>query len=158
MNYLEITKCDISNGKGVGVCLWVSGCDLQCKGCHNQCSWDYNAGKPFDEAAKNELFEALSQPWVQRFTITGGHPFAPQNVETVVELLKEIWLNFPNIQIWAYTGYLYEQMKKEWLECIDVLVDGPYVEEQRDITLDFRGSANQRVIQLKPTTNYSENI
>ena len=166
MNYLGIDKASISNGPGVRVVLWVSGCDVHCKGCHNKESWNFYAGKKFDEAAKKELFNALNKPYVRGITLSGGHPLANNNVEDIYLLTKEIKEKFPTKDIWLYTGYTWEQIfpticldvfninnvyRKEVVSMCDVVVDGPYIEEQRDITLKFCGSANQRLIDVKET-------
>lgn len=155
MNYIKITKNDIANGPGVRCVLWVAGCDLHCAGCHNQSTWDFNAGKPFDENAKNKLFEVLSKPYIQGLSISGGHPLDPHNFEGVLTLVKEVKEKFPTKDIWLYTGYLYEELYyreiSRILLYIDILVDGPYIEEQRDISLAFRGSKNQRLIDVKET-------
>lgn len=166
MNYLQIDKSSIGNGPGVRVVLWVAGCSLHCQGCQNPESWDFNTGKPFDEAAKHDLFGALSKPYIKGITISGGHPLENKNVEDIYLLIKELKEKFPTKDIWLYTGYTFEQIfptvcidmfnvnnlyRKEVVKMCDVLVDGPYVEEQRDITLKFRGSKNQRLIDVKET-------
>ena len=166
MNYLGIDKSSISNGPGVRVVLWVAGCKLHCQGCQNPESWDFNAGKLFDDGAKQELFDALSKPYIQGLSVSGGHPLENNNVEDVYLLIKEIKENFPTKNIWLYTGYTWEQIfptvcldmfnvnnmyRKSVAEMCDIIVDGPYIEEQRDITLKFRGSKNQRIINVKET-------
>ena len=166
MNYLQIDKSSISNGPGVRVVLWVAGCNLHCKGCQNQESWDFNAGKLFDESAKQYLFDVLKKPYVRGITISGGHPLENNNVEDVYLLLKEMKEKFPKKDVWLYTGYTWEQIfptvcldmfnvnnmyRKSVVEMCDVIVDGPYIEEQRDITLKFCGSKNQRLIDVKET-------
>ena len=152
MNYLGIDKASISNGPGVRVVLWVSGCTVHCKGCQNPESWDFNAGKLFDKAAKQELFDALNKPYIRGITFSGGHPLEKENRNKVYQLCKEIKNNFPTKDIWLYTGYTLENLQSYViLEYIDVLIDGPYIEEQRDITLKFRGSKNQRLIDVKET-------
>lgn len=155
MNYIKITKCDIANGLGVRVVLWVSGCSLHCKECHNPETWDFCAGESFDDAAKEELFDALSKPWVKGITLSGGHPLEPQNSDAVYELLREIKQKFPNKDIWLYTGYhlnwedfRYPSRICHLLALCDVIVDGPFILEQRDLTLPFRGSCNQRLIDV----------
>ena len=173
MNYLGIDKASISNGPGVRVVLWVSGCSVQCKGCQNPESWDFCAGKLFDNDAKQELFDALSKPYIQGITISGGHPFENQNVEDVYLLIKEIKNKFPTKNIWLYTGYTWEYIfpkicldvfninnvyRKEAAKMCDVIVDGPYIEEQRDITLKFRGSKSQRLINVQETLKQSKII
>ena len=166
MNYLGIDKASISNGPGVRVVLWVSGCKIRCKGCQNPESWDFNSGRLFDEEAKKELFNALDKSYIRGLTISGGHPLENNNVEDIYLLMKEIRNKFPEKDIWLYTGYTWEQIftptcldmfnvnnmyRKAVAEMCDVIVDGPYIEEQRDITLTFRGSKNQRLIDVKET-------
>ena len=155
MNYIKITKNDIANGPGVRCVLWVSGCKLNCRGCHNKFAQDFNYGQIFDENAKQELFNALDQQHIQGLTISGGHPLDEHNFETVLNLVKEVKQKFPTKDIWLYTGYLYEELYYREISRIllylDVLVDGPYIEEQRDITLSFRGSRNQRLINVPET-------
>ena len=155
MNYIKITKNDIANGPGVRCVLWVAGCSLNCVGCHNKEAQNFKAGKLFDDNAKQELFDALGKPYIQGLTISGGHPLDPHNFEGIITLVKEIKEKFPTKDIWLYTGYLYEELYyreiSRILLYIDVLVDGPYIEEQRDITLAFRGSRNQRLIDVKET-------
>ena len=176
MNYIKITKNDIANGPGVRVTLWVSGCSLHCNGCHNPQTWDFNAGKPFDEAAKEELLDALSKSYIQGLTVSGGHPLEPKNVDDVYKLLAEIKTKFPQKDVWLYTGYildifnfttLYRGISPEnnhhntinnILKMCDIVVDGSYIEEQRDITLPFRGSKNQRLIDVKETLKQGEII
>ena len=162
MNCIKITKHDIANGTGVRVVLWVSGCKVHCKNCQNPQTWDFNAGKPFDETAKQELFEALNKSYIQGITFSGGHPLEPENFETVLNLAREIKEKFPTKDIWLYTGYLYEELYyrriSRILLYVDVLVDGPYIEEQRDITLPFRGSRNQRLIDVKETLKQGQII
>ena len=161
MNYIKITKNDIANGPGVRVTLWVSGCNVHCKGCHNPQTWDFNAGKLFDKNALNELLVALDKPYIQGLTLSGGNP-----VDSGLEILaicKEVKEKFPNKDIWLYSGYAYEQVcesreKFKVLHYVDVLVDGPYIEEQRDITLPFRGSRNQRLIDVKETLKQGQII
>lgn len=162
MNYLGIDKSSISNGPGVRVVLWVSGCTCGCKGCQNPESWDFNAGRLFDEAAKQELFYALNKPYIKGITFSGGNPIERKNISCIYDLIKEIKIKFPNKDIWLYTGwkltindfqqfYLDMTFPNEIYKMCDVIVDGPYIEEQRDITLKFRGSRNQRLIDVKET-------
>ena len=173
MNYLQIDKASISNGPGVRVVLWVSGCTCRCAGCHNQESWDFNAGKTFGENSKQELFEALNKPYIRGISISGGHPFENKNVEDIYLLIKEIKEKFPTKDIWLYTGYTWDQIftkvsfdmfnvnnvyRKEAVKMCDVVVDGPYIEEQRDITLKFRGSKNQRLINVEETLKQNKII
>ena len=154
MNYLQIEKTSVANGPGVRVVLWVSGCKIHCKGCHNPESWDFCAGKLFDENAKQELFKALDKTYIRGITISGGNPL-DQPCEIFL-LITEIKNKFPNKDIWLYSGYTYDEIRSyrekfKGLMGVDVLVDGPYIEEQRDITLKFRGSKNQRLIDVKET-------
>lgn len=156
MNYIKITKNDIANGPGVRVTLWVSGCSLHCSGCHNPQTWDFNAGKPFDEAAKEELFEALNKPYIQGVTFSGGNPL--ERPYEIFTLTNEIRSKFPNKDIWLYSGYTYDEICKsrekfKGITNVDVLVDGPYVEKQRDITMKFAGSKNQRTISVQDSIN-----
>ena len=164
MNYLSITPCDIANGQGVRTVLWVSGCSLHCPGCHNPESHDRFAGKPFDEDAKKELFDALSKPYVQGLTLSGGHPLEDYNLQALFVLLVDIKKTFPNKDIWLYTGLilnpsdfvhnsknLMHDLRASILQCCDIIVDGPFIQEQRDITLQFRGSTNQRIIDVAKT-------
>lgn len=166
MNYHKIEKTSVANGTGVRVVLWVSGCSLHCKGCHNPETWSLCSGKLFDEEAKNELFEALDKPYIQGITFSGGHPLEDENVETIYLLIKEIKEKFPTKDIWLYTGLTLEQIfptivtddfdinrfyrQTVTLMC-DVVVDGKYVEELRNITLKWKGSSNQRVIDIGKT-------
>jgi anaerobic ribonucleoside-triphosphate reductase activating protein len=167
MNYHKIEKTSVANGTGIRVVLWVSGCSLHCKGCHNPETWSLCSGKPFDEEAKKELFEALDKPYIQGITFSGGHPLEDENAEEVYLLTKEIKEKFPDKDIWLYTGYTLEQIflsvvtdnldvnrfyKQEIVKMCDVVVDGKYVEELRDITLKWKGSSNQRVIDIKNKT------
>ena len=164
MNYHKIEKTSVANGTGVRVVLWVSGCSLHCRGCHNPETWNVNSGKPFDDKAKQELFEALDKPYIQGVTFSGGHPLENENVETVYLLIKEIKEKFPTKDIWLYTGFTLEQIfptvvtddfnfprsyRQSIVEMCDVVVDGKYVEELRDITLKWKGSSNQRVVDTQ---------
>lgn len=173
MNYIKITKHDIANGPGVRVVLWVSGCRLHCKNCQNPQSWDFNAGNIFDEATKQELFDALDKPYIKGITFSGGHPLEYQNLPDVYDLIKEIKTKFPNKDIWLYTGYTLSisdfdttvdcgwdnaAIRNYILAMCDVIVDGPYIETQRDITLAFRGSKNQRLIDVKETLKQGQII
>lgn len=163
MNYHKIEKTSIANGEGIRVVLWVSGCSLHCRGCHNPETWDLNSGKPFDENAKKELFEALNKPYIQGITFSGGHPLEKENIEDIYRLIVEIKEKFPNKDIWLYTGYTWEslfyddnlkeicedQLRRAIILMCDVIVDGKYIEELKDITLKWKGSSNQRVINVK---------
>ena len=152
MNYHKIEKTSIANGIGIRVVLWISGCSLHCKGCHNPETWNLNSGKLFDEEAKKELFEALDKPYIKGITFSGGHPLENENITEVYCLCKEIKEKFPTKDIWLYSGYQFEDINSYLImKYIDVLVDGKYIDEQRDITLKWRGSRNQRVINVQET-------
>lgn len=160
MNYATIKKYDIANGPGVRVSLFVSGCTHHCPGCFNQETWDFNYGKPFDSDVINEILEALQPAYIHGFSLLGGEPFEYKNQLGVLPLLKEIKSHFPNKDIWCYTGYDFEQdivgdMAKKWAETyemlsyIDILVDGKFIEAKKDLALRFRGSSNQRIINIQ---------
>ena len=157
MNYLTITHNDMLNGDGLRVVLWVSGCTLHCEDCQNKYSWDFNEGVLFDERAKEEIFSELKKDYISGITITGGHPLESQNIEEIEKLCKEIKINFPNKTIWLYTGFIFEEIKNyPILKYIDVLINGRYEKELRDISLKWRGSQNQRVIDVKKSLISSE--
>ena len=156
MNYHEIEKCSISNGTGFRTVLYVSGCSLHCKGCFNSETWDKNSGKLFDDDAKQELFESLNHSYVKGLTLTGGHPLEPYNLPDIVDLMKEVKTRFPDKDIWVYTGRTMNSLQmptrnieqtylQRVLEYADVIVDGPFIESKKDITLRFRGSSNQNI-------------
>ncbi|MGN0729558.1 anaerobic ribonucleoside-triphosphate reductase activating protein [Treponema sp.] len=159
MYYGEIKKIDISNGEGVRVSLFVSGCRVQCPGCFNKCTWDFHYGKIFTEQTEAEIIEALSREFISGLTVLGGEPFEPENQETLAPFLSRIKSLFPEKTIWCYTGYIYDKdilpadgkkhcrFTEQMLSCIDVLVDGPFIEELKDISLQFRGSKNQRILR-----------
>lgn len=154
MNYLKIDKCDYLNGKGVGVVLWLSGCNHRCNGCQNPKSWDINVGQPFDKNVENKLIECLRHPYINRLTLSGGDPLHENNLEDVLNLVNKIRLLLPVKTIWIYTGYTWNQcmehpIRKEIVSKCDVLIDGRYIDSQRDITLKWRGSSNQRVIDVQ---------
>ena len=151
MNYAKITYPDINNGTGCRVTLCVSGCSHHCKGCHNAETWDFNFGKEFTEEVKKDLFDKVSLPYIQGLTLSGGDPI--DSYDEILLLVKEFRDRFGNTKdIWLFSGYTLEQMESsnrdEILTLIDVLVDGEYKEDERDITLPFRGSRNQRLIKL----------
>ena len=153
MNYCGITAPDIANGTGCRVVLWISGCNHKCKGCHNPETWNYTYGKVLNEDAQNIIYRWLSKPYIKGLTISGGDPLDRSNDELLelLNLCKEIKDNCPNKDIWIYTGYTFEELnelQKEILNYCDVLVDGPYIEELRDLSLPFRGSSNQHIINL----------
>ena len=163
MNYEKIDKCSVSNGAGVRTVLWVSGCDVHCHNCHNPQTWDFNSGIPFTDDSMQEILYDLSKPYIKGLTLSGGHPLDPHNAPKVLEIVKRVKMVFPNKDIWIYSGYVWEDIikdntLKEILKCTDVLVDGAYVDELRDISLAFRGSSNQRIIDVKKTLDSNEVI
>ena len=149
MNYLNILDCSIADGEGIRVVLFVSGCSHHCLGCHNPESWNFNAGKEFTSDTLDKLCKLLDRDYIDGITISGGEPLAPQNRETVLEVCKTVKKKFPSKNIWVYTGYtMDEDQIKELKPYIDVIVDGEFIQNLRDITLPFRGSSNQRIIKL----------
>ena len=150
MNYHNITKDDMLNGDGLRVVLWVSGCNHHCKNCHNIITWDAKDGLPFDKSAEQELFEQLQQQYISGITLSGGDPLFPDNRKEITALTDKIKKYFPQKTIWCYTGYLWEEVKQlEVMKNIDVLVDGEFIMELKDISLQFRGSSNQRIILVQ---------
>ena len=144
MRYHKITYTDVNNGLGCRVTLWISGCTHHCKGCHNQETWSFESGRLFDDEATEKLFEILSLPYVKGLTLSGGDPV--DSCEDVIALLKEMKEKFPEKDVWLYTGYqMCELFENEILNYVDYVVDGKYVEEERDTTLAFRGSKNQKI-------------
>ena len=152
MNYHNITKDDMLNGDGLRVVLWTAGCTHCCDGCHNPETWDVASGIEFDNAAEEELFEALSQEHISGITFSGGDPLHPFNRETVLRLAKKVKETYPNKTVWLYTGFLWEEVKdKIELDYIDVLIDGEFKKELNDNNLLWVGSSNQRIIDVKKT-------
>lgn len=160
MYYGEIKKCDIANGEGVRVSLFVSGCTHHCPGCFNQDTWDFHYGKEYTEETEREILDALSPEYITGLTLLGGEPFEPQNQKELVRLLRKVRAQYPSKTVWCYSGYLLDrellsesrarcEYTDEMLSMIDVLVDGRFVEKQKDIRLVFRGSSNQRIIDVK---------
>ena len=152
MNYHNITTDDMLNGDGLRTVLWVAGCGHACRGCQNPVTWDACGGLPFDEAAKTELFEKLGKPHISGITFSGGDPLYPANRDAVTALAAEVRARFPKKTVWLYTGYTYEEIADlPVLDFVDVLVDGRYDETKRDVKLNWKGSANQRVIDIPAT-------
>lgn len=160
MNYGEIKYYDIANGPGVRTSLFVSGCTHHCKNCFNAQTWDFNFGAPFTEKEENEIVESLKPDYITGFTLLGGEPFEPQNQAGVLPLLKKIKASYPDKTIWIYTGYLFDKEiigkmldtvpeTKEILSLTDVIVDGRFVEELKSLSLKFKGSSNQRTIDVQ---------
>jgi anaerobic ribonucleoside-triphosphate reductase activating protein len=150
MRYADITTCDIANGKNLGVVLWCQGCSLACPGCQNFCSRVLTEGREYTEREENLIINELKLPQIKRLTLSGGHPLEPYNIDTCTKLCQRVKSELPDIKIWCYTGWLWEEVKHlEIMKYLDVLVDGPYVAEQRDITLAWRGSTNQKIIDVQ---------
>lgn len=158
MNYGEIKKTDIANGDGVRVSLFVSGCRVRCAGCFNALTWDFSYGREFTEETEAEILDALAPEYIAGLTVLGGEPFEPENQRALAPFLERVKKAYPRKTVWCYTGYTLEkdilpadgkcrtEVTGRMLGCIDTLVDGPFIQEQRDITLKFRGSRNQRIL------------
>lgn len=161
MNYAEIKNCDIANGPGVRVSLFVSGCTHHCPGCFNEVAWDFGYGEPFTEEVENWILGMLKPSYIKGLTLLGGEPFEPQNQEPIVKFLRKVKKQYPDKSIWAFSGFLYEtitsgklgdwEITKEYLGFLDVLVDGPFIESKKNLSLRFRGSENQRLIDMPAT-------
>lgn len=168
MRYASMRSLDISNGENVGVSLFVQGCDRHCYNCFNPETWDFNGGKEWTDKTKNKFLKLIDRPYIKRVSLLGGEPLAEPNLDEVLSLVKEICISFPEKSIWLYTGYAWNhvmypivtddinlkrdkilEMRKDIVSNVDVLVDGEYMDEQRDVTLKWRGSKNQRVIDVK---------
>lgn len=168
MNYGEIKKYDIANGIGVRTSLFVSGCRHHCKGCFNPETWSFEYGKTYTKETENDIVSSLAPYYISGLTVLGGEPFEPENQATVVGLLKRVKEEYPDKNIWVYSGYLFEELMgkipsharcevtDEMLSYIDILVDGEFVEAKKDISLHFRGSSNQRIIDVKKTLETGE--
>lgn len=159
MNYAEIKNCDIANGPGVRISLFVSGCTHHCPGCFNQVAWDFDYGQPFTQQTIDQILEMLKPGYIKGLTLLGGEPFEPENQGAIVDLLRQIKEKYPEKSIWAFSGYLFDrdilsgrlgnwEITKEYLSYLDVLVDGPFVEAKKNLSLRFRGSENQRIIDV----------
>ena len=157
MNYHNITKDDMLNGDGLRVVLWVAGCTHHCHNCQNPITWDVTGGIPFDGDAEKELFDALSKPYIEGITFSGGDPLHPFNREEVFRLIKRVRKELPEKNIWLYTGFWWEEIKDiPEIADIDVIAEGKFVEELLDQKLHWVGSSNQRVIDVKPTLETGE--
>lgn len=150
MNYLAIDEFDIANGPGVRVTLWLPGCPHHCPGCHNPESWDINAGQVFNDKQKNNIIELLKNPYIKGLTLSGGDPLTYHGNREFLDFLKLIKETFKDKTIWCYTGWTWEQLSPnlEMLQYIDVLVEGRFEIDKRDVTLKFRGSTNQRIVNV----------
>lgn len=167
MNYAEIKNCDIANGPGVRVSLFVSGCTHRCKGCFNEVAWDFHYGKPFTQETIDRILEMLAPDYVNGLTLLGGEPFEPENQPAILELLRQLKQKYPEKSVWAFSGYLFDkdilsgrlgpwEITKEYISYLDVLVDGPFVLEKKDLRLRFRGSSNQRIIDVPASVQKGE--
>lgn len=169
MNYADIKTCDVANGPGVRVSLFVSGCTHKCKGCFNAEAWDFNYGKPYNDEAEQKIIDTLSHDYIKGLSLLGGEPFEPQNQAVLVKLLRRVKHRFPDKDIWCYSGYNFEndilagklgdpEITKEMISYIDVLIDGEFIEEQKDLHLRFRGSANQRILDVQKSLESGETV
>ena len=164
MNYATIKPRDIANGPGVRVSLFVSGCTHHCKGCFNEVAWDFNYGQPFTQDTIDEILKLLEPSFVKGITLLGGEPFESENQGAIVQLLRKIKKKYPEKSIWAFSGYLFDKDilsgrlgdTKEYVSYLDVLVDGPFIEAQKNLSLRFRGSENQRIIDVTKSLETGE--
>ena len=156
MRYHNITKDDMLNGEGLRVVLWVSGCPHKCKGCHNPQTWDPESGIPFDEEAEKELFEILGRDYISGITFSGGDPLFEGNREAIEHLARKVKVESPDKNIWLYTGYRWEEISAlPLMQFIDVLVDGRFMEDLKDTKLHWKGSFNQRIIDVQKSLQNS---
>lgn len=160
MNYAEIKQYDVANGPGVRVSVFVSGCTHHCKNCFNQETWDFDYGRPFAQTEIDRILEYLKPDYVAGLSVLGGEPFEPSNQEGLLPLLQAVRDTYPEKDVWCYSGYLFDRqileemcpnsdVTRRLLSCIDILVDGRFVEEKKNLKLRFRGSENQRIIDVK---------
>lgn len=160
MNYATIKFYDVANGTGVRVSLFVSGCRHHCKGCFNAETWDFPYGEPYTQETEDSIIDGLKPDYITGLSLLGGEPFEPENQPALTELLRRVKTQLPEKTVWCYTGYTYDtdlaeggsvftDVTREMLSYIDILVDGEFIEEQRDLTLRFRGSRNQRILTLE---------
>ena len=163
MHVGEVMTADVANGEGMRVSVFVSGCRNHCKGCFQPQTWDFNYGREYTPEIEQFIIDELSKSYYDGITILGGDPMEPENQEPVLQLLRRIKKELPDKNVWAYTGYVYDRdlvpggkrfvdgVTRELLECIDILIDGRFVEELKNLMLNFRGSSNQRIIKMKET-------
>ena len=167
MNYATIKNCDIANGPGVRVSLFVSGCTHRCPGCFNEVAWDFGYGEPFTEQTIEMILKMMEPAHIKGLTLLGGEPFEPQNQPAIVELLRRVKAAYPNKSIWAFSGYLFDkdilagrlgpwEITEEFLSYLDVLVDGPFIQAKKNLSLRFRGSENQRLIDVPESLRRGE--
>ncbi len=171
MNYSAIKWTDIANGEGVRVSLFVSGCTRRCPNCFNEIAWDFTHGECFDQLIQEQIINALKADYIAGISLLGGEPLEPQNQKALYPFIKQVKELYPNKTVWCYTGCIYDEsngclkepqknteITKQLISLFDVLVDGPYIEELKDVRLKFRGSSNQRVIDVKKSLSKSECI
>lgn len=169
MNYATIKDADIANGLGIRVSLFVSGCTHHCKNCFNRVAWDFDYGDPFTKVVEDKLLLMLGKSYIKGLSLLGGEPFEPRNQETLYKFVKRFKEQYPQKDVWCYTGFTYEddllsdsyahtKYTYPLLELIDVLVDGKFIEELKDISLKFRGSSNQRIIDVKKSLVSHETV
>ena len=167
MNYATIKNNDIANGPGVRVSLFVSGCTHHCPGCFNEEAWDFDFGQPFTQETIDLILDMLKKPHIKGLTLLGGEPFEPQNQPALVQLLRQVKEHYPEKSIWAYSGYLFDkdilagrlgpkEITEEYVSYLDVIVDGRFVESKKNLSLRFRGSENQRLIDVKASLDTGE--
>ena len=167
MNYATIKNCDSANGPGVRVSLFVSGCTHHCKGCFNEVAWDFDYGQPFTQETIDMILQMMKPHYIKGITLLGGEPFEPQNQPALVDLLRQIKAAYPEKSIWAFSGYLFDKdilpgklgdpaVTKEFVSYLDVLVDGRFVLEKKNLSLRFRGSSNQRIIHVPSSLERGE--
>lgn len=160
MNYADIKKIDVANGEGVRVSVFVSGCNHHCKGCFNQCAWDFNYGKKFTEKEEQQIIDYMNHDYISGLSLLGGEPLEPRNQEGLLPLVKKVKEKIPNKDIWCYTGFDFEkdvvekmaknnETTRELLKYIDIIVDGKFEEDKKDLKLQFRGSSNQKIVDVK---------
>ena len=160
MNYADIKKIDVANGEGVRVSVFVSGCNHHCKGCFNECAWDFNYGKEFSEKEEQQIIDYMNHDYISGLSLLGGEPLEPRNQEGLLPLVKKVKEKFPNKDIWCYTGFDFEkdvvekmaknnETTRELLKYIDIIVDGKFEEDKKDLKLQFRGSSNQKIVDVK---------
>lgn len=160
MNYADIKKIDVANGEGVRVSVFVSGCNHHCKGCFNQCAWDFNYGKEFTEKEEQQIIDYMNHDYISGLSLLGGEPLEPKNQEGLLPLVKKVKEKFPDKNIWCYTGFDFEkdvvgkmaknnETTRELLKYIDIIVDGKFEEDKKDLKLQFRGSSNQKIVDVK---------
>lgn len=171
MNYANIKWTDIANGEGVRISLFVSGCTHHCKNCFNQIAWDFNYGEFFDESIQNKIINELSNDYIAGISLLGGEPLEPENQQALLPFIRRVRAVYPNKSIWCYTGFVFDEntgvlkeidkntpVTKTLISMFDVLVDGAFVEELKDIRLKFRGSSNQRVIDVQKTLQTGKTV